>query len=151
MHYSDDKFQTMLAEARRQWKNEWMRSYYKENRDAVLARSKKWRDANPEKAKESRRKWERNNPEKVRKKANELRWKTSGMIDATIERYDELAQQQGGLCAICRNPDKRRRLAWDHNHQTGQPRGLLCTGCNVKLGWLESNKAAIESYFSKHA
>ena len=27
----------------------------------------------------------------------------------------------------------------DHNHRTGEWRGVLCLGCNVTLGWVEKN------------
>lgn len=49
---------------------------------------------------------------------------------------------QDGVCAICRNGEasksnrghRRRRLTVDHDHETGQVRGLLCSGCNLALG-----------------
>lgn len=39
-----------------------------------------------------------------------------------------------GPCEICH---RHRKLGHDHNHETGKQRGLLCAGCNMKLGWLE--------------
>ncbi|MET9199049.1 endonuclease domain-containing protein [Gordonia sp. NPDC003585] len=47
--------------------------------------------------------------------------------------YDRLLVAQGGRCAICLTEPRGRRLAVDHNHQTGQVRGLLCDKCNRKL------------------
>lgn len=47
--------------------------------------------------------------------------------------YLALYQFQGGRCYICRKEPKRRRLAVDHDHETGEVRGLLCSGqrsCN---------------------
>jgi len=60
----------------------------------------------------------------------------------TIEHYNELFQKQNGCCAICNKPeitiDKRtkklRGLAVDHNHKTGEIRGLLCSAHNRALG-----------------
>ena len=60
----------------------------------------------------------------------------------TLETYKSKSEQQQGLCAICNKPeitkDNRtglvRNLAVDHNHNTGQVRGLLCRGCNQGLG-----------------
>jgi hypothetical protein len=51
----------------------------------------------------------------------------------TLETYELLLQFQGGLCAICRRPPKKQRLAVDHNHKTGAIRGLLCFVCNHRV------------------
>lgn len=49
----------------------------------------------------------------------------------TEDDYDELFDKQSGLCAICRTSGP---LVVDHDHTTGQVRGLLCTPCNLALG-----------------
>ena len=43
---------------------------------------------------------------------------------------------QEGKCAICGREEERfaRSLHVDHDHKTGQVRGLLCHGCNVGMG-----------------
>jgi hypothetical protein len=42
---------------------------------------------------------------------------------------------QGGVCAICqRAKGTTKNLAVDHNHKTGEVRGLLCDRCNQTLG-----------------
>lgn len=51
------------------------------------------------------------------------------------QRFEELLEEQGGVCAICRgecamNP----RLSVDHDHDSGLIRGLLCNRCNIGLG-----------------
>ena len=54
----------------------------------------------------------------------------------TKEQYDNLLQQQGGGCAICgrtEEPDGRK-LSIDHDHNTGDVRGILCNNCNNGLG-----------------
>lgn len=49
----------------------------------------------------------------------------------THAEYQALYTAQGGLCAICQRANgKTRRLAVDHNHETGEVRGLLCKTCN---------------------
>lgn len=47
-------------------------------------------------------------------------------------RRKKLADKQGDKCAICERPESsfKRRLNVDHNHRTGQVRGLLCYRCN---------------------
>jgi hypothetical protein len=55
----------------------------------------------------------------------------------TTDHLAALIATQGGHCAICRNPCiTGRRLAVDHNHATGQVRGLLCANCNRAVGLL---------------
>ena len=55
----------------------------------------------------------------------------------TPEIYDEMLNQQKGVCAICGNGKKHKRQKYlhvDHNHKTGKVRGLLCIRCNTILG-----------------
>jgi hypothetical protein len=67
---------------------------------------------------------------------------------------------QGGGCAICGDmpPDKvagRPRkdgtrsttsgLEYDHDHETGAGRGLLCHSCNVMLGWARDLPERLEA------
>ena len=67
----------------------------------------------------------------------------------TLEDYDNMLEQQKGVCAICGgiNPSGRR-LAVDHDHKTGEIRGLLCQHCNTHLGWYETCKQGIENYLN---
>jgi hypothetical protein len=52
----------------------------------------------------------------------------------TEDDYDRLFKAQGGRCFICRRKPRTLRLAVDHDHVTGEVRGLLCAnnenGCN---------------------
>jgi hypothetical protein len=48
--------------------------------------------------------------------------------------YDGILLAQGGRCAICNKKSEGRSLVVDHNHETGQVRGLLCHHCNTALG-----------------
>lgn len=52
----------------------------------------------------------------------------------TLEDYSALWNAQGGCCAVCRQPEDFRRLAVDHDHKSGEVRGLLCNKCNAALG-----------------
>lgn len=60
--------------------------------------------------------------------------------------YENLFNKQNGTCAICGKPEifksingKTVRLSVDHNHKTGQIRGLLCKKCNIGIGYFEDN------------
>lgn len=47
----------------------------------------------------------------------------------TAIEYRALYRAQGGACYVCRRATgKSRRLGVDHDHVTGEVRGLVCTG-----------------------
>jgi len=73
--------------------------------------------------------------------------------------YDALHAEQGGLCAICRRAEKienggrRRRLCIDHDHGSGEVRGLLCGTCNSGLGQFYDDPERLEAaaaYIRRH-
>ncbi|HVF04881.1 MAG TPA: endonuclease VII domain-containing protein [Frankiaceae bacterium] len=49
----------------------------------------------------------------------------------TADEVKEMVAAQGGTCAICR---VRPAEHVDHDHETGEVRGVLCFTCNVGLG-----------------
>jgi hypothetical protein len=56
----------------------------------------------------------------------------------TPDGYDELYKQQNGCCKLCgkHQSELKRALDVDHNHKTGEIRGLLCITCNRAIGYL---------------
>lgn len=52
----------------------------------------------------------------------------------TPEQYEEMLAAQGGGCAICGDPPGERQHAVDHDHATGEVRGILCHSCNLSIG-----------------
>ena len=103
-------------------------------RDCENARARRWRKAKPEKSAAQKARSYATDPYKHNLLVTENSWKR--LYGLTKEGYDTLLEQQGGKCAICRRPDRGRRLAVDHDHQTHRVRGLLCRTCNLALGWL---------------
>lgn len=79
-----------------------------------------------------------------------------GMVEylygLTPMEYHRLYRQQKGKCAICRRrilKYARRRTfrdaaVVDHNHQTGEVRGLLCHTCNRALGMLRDSPTLLQ-------
>lgn len=56
------------------------------------------------------------------------------LFGITLHKYNNLLERQKGLCSICGLPQISKNLAVDHNHNTGEIRGLLCEKCNQALG-----------------
>jgi len=78
------------------------------------------------------------------------------------EQYAEMHASQGGLCAICGEPEMARvnhtrqvrRLCIDHDHSTGKIRSLLCSRCNHGIGNFRDDPkrlAAAIAYLQRHA
>lgn len=64
--------------------------------------------------------------------------------------YEQMHDAQGGVCAICQRPETKVhrdgsvcRLSVDHDHTSGDVRGLLCSKCNVGLGSFEDSPEAL--------
>lgn len=70
--------------------------------------------------------WQKQNQDKV-KNARYLR-----KYGVTLEYVNALREEQGGCCAICRNPTLDLHV--DHHHDTDTVRGLLCGTCNRGIG-----------------
>jgi hypothetical protein len=79
----------------------------------------------------------------IRKKTQRRDRAYRNFYGITLLEYEALLVQQAGGCAICgKEPPKRgrvQRLVVDHDHETGQVRGLLCDTCNRAIGLLGDN------------
>lgn len=69
-----------------------------------------------------------------RAKRTKKNYELKRRFNITLEQYDEMFEKQNGVCAICKLPEITMRLAVDHDHKTGEIRGLLCQRCNRFLG-----------------
>jgi hypothetical protein len=104
------------------------RLWYQANREHAIAEVKRWQQENKEHLNQYRREYRKGREAEARE--GHLRRKF-GLTQAD---YDELFAKQGGGCRICRRPPGKISLHVDHDHETGEIRGLLCVGCNNALG-----------------
>lgn len=53
---------------------------------------------------------------------------------------EALKEQQGNVCALCRQPFTPGTEVLDHNHLTGHIRGTIHRACNSVLGKVENGR-----------
>lgn len=91
-----------------------------------------------------------------------VRW--LARYNMTPEQYQELLQEQGGVCRLCRRPETQmanngflKPLAVDHDHSCCPEtmrscgkctRGLLCTRCNAALGMVGDSRSLLTRMIS---
>jgi hypothetical protein len=112
----------------------------------------------PMQTKEQRKAWLQRNRQKMSKYQKKYVQKTDSYRRAelnrhlvksygiTIERKQEMWDEQGGLCSVCANPLPdilKRDCQVDHCHSTGTVRGLLHWYCNVLVGVMENHPTLI--------
>jgi len=124
---------------------------YLEDPEPMKARVKRWQQANPEKMHASQRKSRAKPGAKERARADHLMRK----YGITVEQYDAMLEEQDGGCFICgRLPRPDISLHVDHDHSTGQVRGILCFCCNNAVADFQENPALLgkaASYLSRYA
>lgn len=88
-----------------------------------------WQRANPQRV----RAWAEKNRDTRLKKLREIHLRNKFKL--TLEEYEAILDAQGGACALCECPPTPGiSLHVDHDHGTGEIRGLLCMRCNNALG-----------------
>jgi hypothetical protein len=70
------------------------------------------------------------------------------------EEFDALLERQNSRCAVCRSATPgNKTLCVDHDHVTGQVRGLLCDKCNRAIGLLRDDPSVLKrarEYMLRH-
>jgi len=97
---------------------------------------------------ERHRKWTAENADRVSDYREKDPWTLTkrcarrGITPAElVDRYE----RQEGCCAICRTEVPLIDSAIDHNHDTGEFRGVLCKQCNRALGMFKDSPAILRS------
>src|SRR5438094_9480440 len=100
---------------------------YRKNPQATIDRVTEWRKENPERFAQYQRQYKTRPERKIADRAGHLKRK----FGISLEQYEEMLAKQGGVCAICgAPPPEGTSLHVDHDHETGEVRGLLCFPCN---------------------
>ena len=126
-------------------KRAYSKKHYQENKEAKQKSEKLYRSLNPEKSKlRSKKYWENNKYKCEMARINKV-------FGLSQEQYETLLKMQQGLCYICNIQLLKMNI--DHCHKTGKVRKLLCTDCNVGLGFFKDNPEVIHKallYIKEH-
>lgn len=74
----------------------------------------------------------------------------------TLKWYTKKLKEQHNTCDICKeelSSDRYNHFAIDHDHSTGDVRGLLCTKCNTALGGFGDSTIVLQNaidYLNKY-
>jgi hypothetical protein len=122
-------------------------TYESECKACANDRSRRYREANRDKISEQRKQYrEENKEDHLHKK-----WVRSlrSQYGITESEYLDILSSQNGACAICGTSESNstKRFAVDHNHDTGEVRGVLCSSCNLGLGNLGDSPERLLSAF----
>jgi hypothetical protein len=108
-----------------------------------------WYEANRQRAIDAAREWQRRNPERYRETQERYNARRKSEYRAdhlrrnfgfTLEEYDAILAAQDGRCGICGDePAPGQFLHVDHDHESGDVRGLLCVRCNNGCGQFREN------------
>lgn len=106
------------------------------------AKVKRWQQANAERVNAYHSAY-RSRPGYKRAMRDRYYRRTFGI---SADEFDALLASQGGVCAICRQLPERgvAGLHLDHDHETGEVRGIVCQPCNHGLGLFRDDPATLE-------
>ena len=108
----------------------------------AVARVTRWQKANAERHAAYQAEY-RNRPERKRVMRDLYYRRAFGI---TADDVDAMIAAQGGVCAICGRAPKRL-ASWhvDHDHETGEVRGVLCIDCNQGIGKFHEDSARLRA------
>jgi hypothetical protein len=99
------------------------KKYYEKNRERMIQRTREYEKKYPLETIEKRKK--RNFRNKFIQ------------YGITEEIFEQMKIKQGQKCAMCFQELHDKNTHIDHCHKTGRVRSLLCTSCNMSLGFYE--------------
>ena len=117
------------------------RERYARDPTKYKAMVKRWQQGNSDRLNAYRRDYNRR-PERKRKSRDAYYRRTFGI---SADDFDALLGEQGGGCAICGAvPEREASFHLDHDHVTGEIRGILCLSCNQALGHFRDDAGLLE-------
>ena len=88
-----------------------------------------------------------NQTHKIKKKEQHQKWWKQFAYNLSLDDFNDLLESQNHRCAICGKAFVHTPFV-DHDHATGQVRGLLCRHCNVILGMAGDSCEILKNAFN---
>ena len=88
---------------------------------------------------------------RIEKPEQYLEYDLKRAFGISLDEYNTILGKQNGCCAICGISNneiangKETRFSVDHDHKTGEIRGLLCGNCNRGVGNLKDSIETLKS------
>ena len=134
----------MSSQTERQSKQERMKAWRQANAEHIRSYQKQWRDKNAEAIKAYQSEYHKEY--RTREGTQKSYWKRNlrDNYNLTPDCFNAMWSKQDGKCAVCEiSMEPRGRtnssVAVDHNHHTGEVRGLLCRACNHGMGHMKDD------------
>lgn len=88
---------------------------------------------------------------KIRRRTTQKASDLKRKYGLSLQELEQMIIDHNERCAICSIPSSKTRGRWgtglsiDHNHNTGDVRGLLCSDCNFGLGNFRDNIESLKN------
>jgi len=106
------------------------------------------REENKEELNRQNREWKQSKRGKVLCRDARRRYHLKHLYGLSVKQHEQMYVDQEGRCMICCETVLYDEIHTDHDHKTGEVRGLLCQRCNHMLGGARDNpsilRAAVE-------
>ena len=149
----DNKYRQNMTEEKKEANRKYCREYYKKNKKRMLEHTRKWNENNKERMEEYRKKYYKKNKEKIKEYWRDYQQKNpdayrntslKANYGITLEDRNRMIEEQDGycknpFCLVKLSDIPERHVHVDHDHKTGEIRGIMCHECNTNLGKIEKN------------
>jgi hypothetical protein len=124
---------------------QYRKEYHIEHSKELNAKSSQWAKNNPDKVRKNGLKYRSSHREEEKNRALKYKYSLSS------EDYENILEKQNGVCVVCGREETAvdrngniKKLQVDHDHITGEIRGLLCSTCNRGIGYLQDDIYIVE-------
>jgi hypothetical protein len=104
-------------------------------------RQKRYRERFPEKTKKYHETFRNTHP------THQHKYGLLRKYGLSVDDYNVMVAKQKGQCAICgiHQSNLKKKLHVDHDHVSGEIRGLLCSRCNIVIGTFNDDTKILKS------